>query len=154
LPKLGLPSAFQSTLCASVYLLPSQAPAEFAVAWYTFQTSLLSGLLKNLWSRQFQPIQTWIIAHIPIVTGTVVSVGRAKHRTTLCPTSRVGRVTTLVCQKAELIRAGPAVTCRVSQECLSSMVKSSWPFIDGELANLLPWQGGLRQCLCGSNRSR
>lgn len=48
LPKFGVPSAFQLTFCAAVYRLPSQAPAEFDVAWYTFQISLPSGEVKNL----------------------------------------------------------------------------------------------------------
>jgi len=56
------------------------------------------------------------------MTSTVVSIGRAKHRTTFDPTSSVGGVTTLVRQKTELVRAGPAVTRRVGQECLSAMV--------------------------------
>ena len=86
------------------------------------------------------------------MTSTIVSVGRAKHRTTLGPTSSVGRVTTLVRQETELVRAGPAVTRRVSQECLSAMIERSWAFVDRELANLLPWQGGLRKRLCSSDR--
>jgi hypothetical protein len=86
------------------------------------------------------------------MTGTVISVGRAKHRATLCPTSRIGRVTTLVCQQTKLVRTSPAITRRVSQECLSTVVERSGPFIDWELANLLPWQGRLRQCLCSPDR--
>jgi hypothetical protein len=31
-PKFGVPSAFQLTFCAIVYLLPSQAPVVIAVA--------------------------------------------------------------------------------------------------------------------------
>lgn len=79
-----------------------------------------------------------MVGHIPIVTGTVVSVGRAEHRTAFDPISSVSGIATLVRQKTKLIRASPAVTRRVSQECLSSMVERSWPFVDGELANLFP----------------
>src|SRR5690242_2449084 len=32
-PKFGVPSEFQFTFCAIVYLVPSHAPAEFASAW-------------------------------------------------------------------------------------------------------------------------
>lgn len=47
-PKFGVPFEFQLTFCTMVYRLPSQAPALLAVAWYTFQISLPSGLVKNL----------------------------------------------------------------------------------------------------------
>jgi hypothetical protein len=47
-PKFGVPSEFQLTFCAIVYLLPSQDPVLIEVAWKTFQISVLSGLLKNL----------------------------------------------------------------------------------------------------------
>lgn len=33
LPKLGVPSEFQLTFCAMVYLLASQLPFELRVAW-------------------------------------------------------------------------------------------------------------------------
>ena len=33
LPKLGVPSLFQFIFCTMVYLLPSQAPLLFEVAW-------------------------------------------------------------------------------------------------------------------------
>lgn len=47
-PKLGVPFEFQLTFCAIVYLLPSHEPVLVAVAWYTFQISVPSGLVKNL----------------------------------------------------------------------------------------------------------
>ena len=47
-PKLGVPLEFQLTFCTIVYRLPSQAPLLLAVAWYTFQISLPSGLVKKL----------------------------------------------------------------------------------------------------------
>lgn len=72
------------------------------------------------------------------MTGTVVSIGRAENRTTLGPTSSIGRIPALVCQKTKLVGASPAVTCRVSQECLSAVVERSGSFVDGKFSNLLP----------------
>ena len=82
---------------------------------------------------------SYLIAHLPIMTGAVISVSRTEYRATLGPTSRIGRVTTLVCQQTKLVRTSPAITRRVSQECLSAVVERSGPFIDWKLANFLPW---------------
>lgn len=88
-PKSGVPSAFHVTLFAAVKRVPSQAPDSTLVAWYTFQVSEPSGLMKNLdnpcVSRSSCFCIRVTIIYAPIMACAEVSVGRTKDRPRLVP---------------------------------------------------------------------
>ena len=62
--KFGVPSEFQFTISAMVYLVESQAPAEFASALYTNQVSVSSGLKKKLETCQYMCIDNQVRKHL------------------------------------------------------------------------------------------
>jgi hypothetical protein len=47
IPKLGVPSAFQVNFCARVVRFMSHPPPVELLAWYTIQSSVPSGEVKN-----------------------------------------------------------------------------------------------------------
>jgi hypothetical protein len=127
-PKFGLPSEFQLTFCTIVYRLPSQAPALLAVAWYTFQVSLPSGLWKKLY-HTLALIRWFPTVSLPVVARPVVAVRTRQVRPALRPAPLQTRVpTSIPCKKTQAVTRCPAVACGVTEIRLSAVIHSRRAF--------------------------